>query len=213
MRKQLHSHIQSRSPRPFPARRASRPEGRLRARFQPIGFIGLQAGGEAREGLNAEPQNLKLTAVLFPNNFWKVGSSGQDDKTPDVSQGSLLYALTYSLPDAWQIGMNPTITYNDKADANNQWNVSDHRFVRLDAALAKPPVYVNVIIFGFLVTMACFGAYRPQGPLVVLVSLYTVFVGLVLFLIVKLCDPFQGEIGVAPTAFEYLVETLQSEIR
>ena len=91
--------------------------------------------------------------------------------------------------------------------------LSDHRLIRLDNALEKPPVFVYVIIFGFLVTMACFGAYRPQPPLVVLVSLYTVFVGLVLFLIVKLSDPFQGDISVAPTAFEYLVETLQSEIR
>ena len=91
--------------------------------------------------------------------------------------------------------------------------LSDHRVIRLDAALAQPPIYVYAIIFGFLVTMACFGVYRPQAPLVVLVSLYTVFVGLVLFLIVKLSDPFQGDIGVAPTAFEYLVETLQSEIR
>ena len=91
--------------------------------------------------------------------------------------------------------------------------LSDHRVSRLDAALAAPPIYVNVMIFGFLVTMACFGAYRPQPPLVVLVSLYTLFVGLVLFLILKLSDPFQGDIGVVPTAFEYLVETLQSEIR
>ena len=91
--------------------------------------------------------------------------------------------------------------------------LSDHRISRLDAALAGPPIYVNVMIFGFLVTMACFGAYRPQATLVVLISLYTVFVGLVLFLIVKLSDPFQGDIGVTPAAFEYLVETLQSEIR
>ena len=91
--------------------------------------------------------------------------------------------------------------------------LSDHRFIRLDNALAKPPVFVYVIIFGFLVTMACFGAYLPQPPLVVLVSLYTLFVGLVLFLILKLSDPFQGDISVPPTAFEYLVEALQSEIR
>jgi hypothetical protein len=89
--------------------------------------------------------------------------------------------------------------------------LSDYRFIRLDSALAQPPVYVYVIIFGFLVTMACFGAYRPQPPLVVLVSLYTVFVGLVLFLVLQLSDPFRGDIGVAPTSFEYLVETLQSE--
>ena len=91
--------------------------------------------------------------------------------------------------------------------------LSDYRITRQDAALADPPIYVKVIIFGFLVTMACFGAYRPHAPLIVLVTLYTVFVGLVLFLIVKLSDPFQGDISVAPTAFEYLVETLQSKIR
>jgi uncharacterized membrane-anchored protein len=91
--------------------------------------------------------------------------------------------------------------------------LSDYRVTRLDAALADPPIYVKVIIFGFLVTMACFGAYRPHAPLIVLVTLYTVFVGLVLYLVLALSDPFQGDISVAPTAFEYLVETLQSEIR
>ena len=35
----------------------------------------------------------------------------------------MLYWLTLNLPDAWQIGMNPTITYNDKADSGNKWNV------------------------------------------------------------------------------------------
>jgi len=91
--------------------------------------------------------------------------------------------------------------------------LSDYRITRLDAALADPPIYVKVIIFGFLVTMAFFGAYRPHASLIVLVTLYTVFVGLVLYLILALSDPFQGDISVAPTAFEYLVETLQSEIR
>jgi hypothetical protein len=91
--------------------------------------------------------------------------------------------------------------------------LSDYRVIRLDSALAKPPVYMYVIIFGFLVTMACFGVYRPQVPLVVLVSLYTVFVGLVLYLVLALSDPFQGSFGVASTPIEYLVETLQSEIR
>jgi hypothetical protein len=91
--------------------------------------------------------------------------------------------------------------------------LSDYRVIRLDSALAQAPIYVPVIIFGFLVTMACFGVYRPHLPLVALVTLYTVFVGLVLYLILAMSDPFQGDIGVAPTSFEYLVEKLQSEIR
>jgi hypothetical protein len=90
--------------------------------------------------------------------------------------------------------------------------MSDYRLARLDTALADPPVYVIVVIFGFFVSMACFGAYRPQAPLVVLVLLYAVFVGLVLYLILTLSDPFQG-IGVQPTSFEHVVEELQSKIR
>ena len=91
--------------------------------------------------------------------------------------------------------------------------LSDHRIIRLNAALSKPPVYVYVIIFGFLVTMACFGVYRPQSPLIVLVTLYTIFVGFVLYLVLDLSDPFRGGFGVAPTPFEYFIETLQSEIK
>lgn len=89
--------------------------------------------------------------------------------------------------------------------------ISDTRLLRLHSALARPPVYLYVIIFGFLITMACFGAYRPQAPLVVLVSLYTSFIGLVAYLILSLGDPFQGTFGVDPTNLEQLVSKLRSE--
>jgi len=58
--------------------------------------------------------------------------------------------------------------------------------------------------------MACFGTNQPQAPLIWLVSLYAVFVGLVMFFILQLSDPLQSEIGVSPVAFEYLVKTMQS---
>ena len=90
--------------------------------------------------------------------------------------------------------------------------LSDYRLIRLDAALAKPSVYVYINVFGFLVTMACFGAYRPQTPLMVLVFFYTIFIGLVLYIVLQLSDPFQGDIGVHPSAFKYLVEMLRPEI-
>ena len=90
--------------------------------------------------------------------------------------------------------------------------MSDYRLTRLDSAVAELPVYIYVIVFGFLVAMACFGSHRPQAPLIVLLLLYTMFIGWVLYLIMTLSDPFQG-IGVQPTSFEYLVEKLQSGIR
>ena len=91
--------------------------------------------------------------------------------------------------------------------------LSDHRIIRLDAALTQAPIYLYVIIFGFLVTMACFGVYRPQAPLIGLITFYTIFVGLVLYLILALSEPFQSGLGISPAPFEYLVETLQPQLR
>ena len=88
---------------------------------------------------------------------------------------------------------------------------SDHRLIRLDSTLAEPPVFVYVVMTGFLVTMACFGAYRPQGPLVALVSLYTVFIGFVLYLVLALSDPFQGAFSVDPALFETLVQKMRAK--
>jgi hypothetical protein len=57
--------------------------------------------------------------------------------------------------------------------------------------------------------MACFGIYRPQAPLVVLVLLYSIFVGLVLCLILIFSDPFQ-DICAQPKWFKHSVEIMGS---
>lgn len=88
--------------------------------------------------------------------------------------------------------------------------VTDFRLTRLNNALAQPPVYAFVTILGFLIAMACFGVYRPQGPLIYLVTLYTSFVGIVLYLILTLSDPFQGIISIEPELHERLVEYLRT---
>ncbi len=88
--------------------------------------------------------------------------------------------------------------------------VTDFRLARLNNALAQPPVYAFVTILGFLIAMACFGVYRPQGPLVCLVTLYTSFVGIVLYLILTLSDPFQGFISIEPDLYERLVDYLRT---
>ena len=91
--------------------------------------------------------------------------------------------------------------------------MSDYRLIRLNHAMAHPPVYVLVIIFGFLVSMACFGAYQPNSPLIALTSLCTLFIGMVLYLILAMSDPFQGAIIIDPTPFEYLIEAAEFGVR
>ena len=43
-------------------------------------------------------------------------------------------------------------------------------------------------------------------------EVYIVFVGLVLYLILTVGDPFRGGIVVDPTTFEHLIQTLRAEI-
>ncbi|MEH6636893.1 MAG: hypothetical protein V7700_15325 [Halioglobus sp.] len=47
----------------------------------------------------------------------------QDNDTPDTSHGSFLYSAWWNLPNAWQVGMNPTITYNNETRSDDKWNV------------------------------------------------------------------------------------------
>jgi hypothetical protein len=54
--------------------------------------------------------------------WWDVAGWGDSNS---VSKGSVLYAAYYNFPGAghWQVGMNPIISYNDKAKSGNKWNV------------------------------------------------------------------------------------------
>jgi hypothetical protein len=86
----------------------------------------------------------KFTAVLFPNYFWNIGDAGKADSTPDLDQGSILYALTLNLPGGWQAGTNPTITFNNNASSGNKWNVPVGVFVGKTIMVGKFPVNIKV---------------------------------------------------------------------
>jgi hypothetical protein len=86
----------------------------------------------------------KATFGVFPNYFWKIGSAGQDAGTPDLSQMSLLYFFNYRLPEAWQVGFNPTISYNDKASSGNRWNVPVGLYLGKTVKLGRLPVNIKV---------------------------------------------------------------------
>jgi hypothetical protein len=105
------------------------------------------------------------TGALFPNYFWKIGESGQDEDTADINQGSLLYTFTYKLPDAWQVGTNPTITYNDQATSGNKWNVPVGMFVGKTIKVGKTPFNIKAGLEYSVVSQDDFGklvAFRLQ---------------------------------------------------
>lgn len=87
--------------------------------------------------------------------------------------------------------------------------ISDLRLSRLEQAFDKPPLFLIVVIFGFLTTMVCFGPHEPNRLTLVLLSFYTLLIGLVIYLILAYSDPFQGATGVAPTSLEYVLQQMK----
>jgi hypothetical protein len=100
-----------------------------------------------------------VTAVLFPNYFWKIGSrSDKSSLTPATSKLSLLYSLNISLPNAWQVGFNPTISYNDKAATNgNKWTVPVGLYAGRTIKVGPMPVNIKLGVEYSVVSPDSFG--------------------------------------------------------
>jgi hypothetical protein len=80
----------------------------------------------------------KTTTGVFPQYWWGVADRGSD--RPDTSHGDFLYFFFYDLPEAWQIGINPTITFDAKAARGNKWNVPIGMTVAKTTRIGKMPV-------------------------------------------------------------------------
>ena len=87
--------------------------------------------------------------------------------------------------------------------------LSDLRLIRLEQALAKPPLFLIVVFFGFLTIMVCFGAHQPNRTILILMSLYTMLVGLVIYLILAYSDPFQGSTGIDPMSLQFVLDQIR----
>jgi len=100
----------------------------------------------------------KWTAVLFPNYFFGVGSqSDRSATTPTTSKLSLLYGFTYNLAHAWQVGFNPTISYNDNESSGNKWDVPVGLFVAKMIKLGRVPFKIQAGLEYSVVSPDAFG--------------------------------------------------------
>ena len=68
-----------------------------------------------------------------------------------------MYSFNYNLPNAWQVGTNPTITYNDRAASGNKWNVPVGLYVGKTIKIGKTPVNIKVGLEYSVVSEDAFG--------------------------------------------------------
>jgi hypothetical protein len=62
-------------------------------------------------------------AFIFPQYYLGFAGARQNKGTPDASFLNMIYAFFYNLPNGWQVGTNPTISYDNQAPSGNKWNV------------------------------------------------------------------------------------------
>jgi hypothetical protein len=98
------------------------------------------------------------TAILFPTYFFSIGDrSDRKSSTPDTSQLSLLYEFVYNLPNAWQIGLNPTITYDHRAASGDKWNVPIGLFGSKTIMVGNTPLNIKAGMEYSVVSQDTFG--------------------------------------------------------
>jgi hypothetical protein len=99
-----------------------------------------------------------------PQYYFGIGSRG--DRQPgfrDASYMNMLYFLFVNLPNAWQFGFDPTITYDHRASSGNRWNVPVGLLVTKTTLLGKLPVKFQ---FGVEYSVVGQDAYGDRGKLV-----------------------------------------------
>jgi len=98
-------------------------------------------------------------AVVFPQYHWGIGSRGDQKDKPDASYLNMLYAFFYNLPEAWQVGFNPVINYDNKAAKNNKWNVPVGLLVAKTTKIGGSPVKFQ---FGMEYSVLSQDAFGPR---------------------------------------------------
>lgn len=99
-----------------------------------------------------------FTSVLFPAYFFGYADrSDRKSGTDNVSQLSFLYSLIFNLPNAWQIGMNPTISYDNTASAGDRWNVPVGLFGSKTIKFGGTPINIRMGLEYSVVSQDTFG--------------------------------------------------------
>jgi hypothetical protein len=98
------------------------------------------------------------TVGVFPQYFWGAGGRGdQGSNIENASNMNLLYFAYLNLPNAWQVGMNPAISYDDKASSGNKWNVPIGLLVTKTTKVGKMPVKFQLGVEYSVVSQDDFG--------------------------------------------------------
>ena len=89
--------------------------------------------------------------------------------------------------------------------------ISDFMQVRIYKTRPEVPYLLYIALFGFGVVMIFFSVYNTDRVSISLISLYNSFIGLILYFIILMNNPFIGPIQIQPESFKILYEAVEQE--
>ena len=87
--------------------------------------------------------------------------------------------------------------------------MSGYRMSRLHQASEPTPFTLWIVIFGFLITMVLFGVYPIGRAMLVSMSLYTSFIGVVIYVVLLMSNPFDDARILDPSSIEFALQTME----
>ena len=85
--------------------------------------------------------------------------------------------------------------------------ISDYRQMRQYASKSDPPIFFYISFFGFIVTLGIFAVYPPRKNSMLLLSMYCAFIGVVIYFILALSNPFTGTMKIEPDALNTIINS------
>ena len=82
--------------------------------------------------------------------------------------------------------------------------ISDYRQERFYHAEMDPPIFIFIAAIGFMITMALFGVHPRRGTTMLFMSMFSTFVGIVMYFSIAMSQPFHGPISISPRPFEII---------
>ncbi len=161
-----------------------------------------------------EPKRSRLQVLL--KNYLKLIV---DEEWPEHAMGRVPREWTHTLAEfhdeltSYQpSSMNEQEMFARSLDAYNR--MIELRQQRIDAVEDErvPDVFWYVIILGGVLSIGMTYFYHLSSSLAhaLMIGLYCTFLGLMVFLIAAVDNPFRGGVSVKPTDYIYLIETLKA---
>ena len=89
--------------------------------------------------------------------------------------------------------------------------ISDFMQVRIYKTRPETPFLLYIALFGFVIVMIFFSVYNPDRVSIAFISLYNSFIGLILYFVILMNNPFIGPIQIQPESFKILQEAIDYE--